>query len=281
MRKSRVFIVASMLVLGFCAISCLDKNDIKFDNLEFKERVYMFPLNDTTMPYSNVEIEYKYPEKFKGQSKADLSRLQQIFNGTFFNDTSYDSYSPKEALNKYIEDYTEVYRELGNQYYEDMENLEGENQPSWYWYQLKKSNEILFEDENILSYSVQHSDYTGGAHGSLNVLFYTIDLNEIKTITEESIFKPNYFKFLTAQIVDKLMEKYNLDTPDKLIEEGFFDINEIAPNNNFWINDKGVHYIYNQYEIAPYSMGPIDVTIPYEDIKSIIIPESIAGKYIN
>lgn len=281
MKKSRVFIVASMLVLAFCAISCLDKKDLKFDNLEFKERVYLFPLNDTTMPYSNVEIEYKYPEKFKGQSKEDLSRLQQIFNGTFFNDTSYDSYSPKEALNKYIEDYTEVYRELGNQYYGDMENLEGENQPSWYWHQLQKSNEILFEDENILSYSVQHSDYTGGAHGSLNVLYYTIDLNEIKTITEESIFKPNYFKFLTAQIVEKLMEKYKLDTPDKLIEEGFFDINEIAPNNNFWINDKGVHYIYNQYEIAPYSMGPIDVTIPYEDIKSIIIPESIAGKYIN
>ena len=65
-----------------------------------------------------------------------------------------------------------------------------------------------------------------------------------------------------------------------VIEEGFFDIDDISPNNNFWMNDKGVHYIYNQYEIAPYSMGPIDVSIPFEELTSIIIPESIAGKYM-
>ena len=281
MKKSRFFIIASLLVLGVCATSCLEKKDIKFDNLEFKERVYLFPEIDTTMPFTNVDIEYKYPVKFKGQKETDLARLQEIFNGTFFNDTSYDSLTPQEALDKYLENYTEVYQELRNQYYEDIDNLEGENQPSWYWYQLQKSNEILFEDESILSYSVQHSDYTGGAHGSFNALYYTIDLNEVRTITEESIFKPNYFKFLTTQIINNLMKQYNVETPDKLMEEGFFDINEIAPNNNFWVNDKGVHYIYNQYEIAPYSMGPIEVTIPYEDIKSIIIPESIAGKYIN
>ena len=46
------------------------------------------------------------------------------------------------------------------------------------------------------------------------------------------------------------------------------------------MNDKGVHYVYNQYEIAPYSMGPIEITIPFEEVLSIIIPESIAGNYI-
>lgn len=279
MKKYKLFIAASLVLVGVCITSCIKKSvDIKFDKLESKERVYLFPVNDTTIPFSNVDIEFNYPKKFK--NNEDLARLQQIFNGTFFNNESYDSLSPKEALAKYLEDYTEEYRELGEQYKEDMENLEGENKPSWYWYELQKSNEILFEDENILSYSVQHSDYTGGAHGSLNMLYYTIDLNKLITVTQESIFKPNYYKSLTSIIIEKLMAKYNLDSPEKLMEEGFFDINEIAPNNNFWINDLGIHYVYNQYEIAPYSMGPIEVTIPYEDIKSIIIPESIAGKYI-
>ena len=279
MKKYKLFIAASLVLVGVCITSCIKKSvDIKFDKLESKERVYLFPVNDTTIPFSNVDIEFNYPKKFK--NNEDLARLQQIFNGTFFNNESYDSLSPKEALAKYLEDYTEEYRELGEQYKEDMENLEGDNKPSWYWYELQKSNEILFEDENILSYSVQHSDYTGGAHGSLNMLYYTIDLNKLITVTQESIFKPNYYKSLTSIIIEKLMAKYNLDSPEKLMEEGFFDINEIAPNNNFWINDLGIHYVYNQYEIAPYSMGPIEVTIPYEDIKSIIIPESIAGKYI-
>lgn len=263
-----------------CVTSCFKKDDkISFDKLDLKERVYLFPVNDTTMPFANVEIEFNYPKRFK--KKEDLARLQQIFNGTFFNDESYDSLSAQEALKEYLKDYTEEYRELGNQYHQDMGNLEGESKPSWYWYELQISNEILFEDNNVLSYSVTHADYTGGAHGSLNVLYFTIDLNELTTITEENIFKPNYYKFLTTKIIENLMKKYEVDTPDKLINEGFFDINEIAPNNNFWVNNEGVHYIYNQYEIAPYSMGPIEVTIPYEDIKSIIIKESIVGKYFD
>ena len=281
MKKQSFFIVASMMLVGICVTSCFKKNDdLKFDKLELKERVYLFPVNDTTKPFANVEIEYNYPSKFK--SKKDLARLQQIFNGTFFNNQSYDSLSPKDALNKYLENYTEEYRELGNQYYEDMGNLEEEDsQPSWYWYQLHKSNEIKFEDASVLSYSVEHADYTGGAHGSLQMLYYIIDLEALTTITEEDIFKPNYHHLLTTKIVDQLMKQYNIDTPEKLLGEGFFDINDIAPNNNFWINNEGVHYVYNQYEIAPYSMGPIEVTIPYEDIKSIIIPESIIGKYID
>ena len=280
MKRQNLFIVASLVLVGICVTSCFKKSDeIKFDKLEFKEKVYLFPDNDSTKPFANVEIEYNYPKSFK--SKEDLARLQQIFNGTFFNDESYDLLSPKDALNKYVEDYTEEYRELGNQYHEDMGNMDGDNQPSWYWYQMAKTNEILFEDANILSYSVEHSDYTGGAHGSLNVLYFTINLTELTTITEEDIFKPNFHNELTAKIIKALMKDKGVNTAEELLNEGFFDINEIAPNNNFWINDKGVHYIYNQYEIAPYSMGPIEVTIPYEDIKSIIIPESIAGKYID
>lgn len=279
MRKNILVIIASLALVALFATSCFNKEKgIKFDNLAIKEQVYLFADNDTTKPFANVEIDFTYPKNYK--SKEDLLKLQKIFIGTFFNDMSYDSLSPKEALNAYFDKYTNDYRDLGNQYYEDMGNLEGDNQPSWYWYQLFKSNEILFEDESILSYSVEHYYYEGGAHGSLSAMYYTIDLNNLTTITEENIFKPNFHHLLTERIVENLMKKYDVTTPEDLLNEGFFDINDIAPNNNFCLNNQGVHYIFNQYEIAPYSMGPIEVTIPYQEIQSIIIPESIAGKQI-
>ena len=281
MRKNILVIITSLLVLvGLSITSCINRsNEIKFDTISLNDKIYLFPENDSTKPFANVEIDFTFPQSFK--DRESLARLQEIFNGTFFNDESYGSLLPKEALSIYLENYAEEYRELGNQYYEDMGNLKGDNQPSWYWYQLHKDNELLFEDENILSYSVSHATYTGGAHGALQVLYYTIDLNSLTTITEEDIFVPNYHNFLTTNIINNLMKKHGVDTPEKLINEGFFNIEEIAPNNNFWIDDKGVHYVYNQYEIAPYSMGPIEVTIPYEDIKSIIISESVAGDYLN
>ena len=277
MRKNILVIITSIVLAGLFVISCTKKSSkLEFDNISLNKKIYLFPDNDTTKPFADVEIELNYPKSFR--NKEDLARLQEIFNGTFFNEESYGYLSANEALDLYLEKYTEEYREIGNQYYQDMENLEGDNQPSWYYYQLHKSNEILYEDENILSYSVDHATYTGGAHGSLQVLYYTIDLNSLTTITEEDIFTPNYHQFLTTKIIENLMKNYEVNTPEELINEGFFDVNDIAPNNNFWLNNEGVHYIYNQYEIAPYSMGPIEVTIPYEDIQSIIIPESIAGK---
>lgn len=277
MRKNILYIITSIVLAGLFVISCTKKSSkLEFDNISLNKKIYLFPDNDTTKPFADVEIELNYPKSFR--NKEDLARLQEIFNGTFFNEESYGYLSANEALDLYLEKYTEEYREIGNQYYQDMENLEGDNQPSWYYYQLHKSNEILYEDENILSYSVDHATYTGGAHGSLQVLYYTIDLNSLTTITEEDIFTPNYHQFLTTKIIENLMKNYEVNTPEELINEGFFDVNDIAPNSNFWLNNEGVHYIYNQYEIAPYSMGPIEVTIPYEDIQSIIIPESIAGK---
>lgn len=279
MRKNILVIIASLTLVALFATSCFNKDKgIKFDNLAIKQKVYLLADNDTTKPFANVELDFIYPQSFK--SKEDLLRLQQIFIGTYFDDMSYDSLSPKEALNAYLEKYINDYKELSDQYYEDISNLEGDNQPSWYWYQLNKSNKILFEDESILSYSVQHYYYEGGAHGSLNAMYYTIDLNNLTTITEESIFKPNFHQLLTERIVENLMKKYEVTNPEDLLNQGFFDINDIAPNNNFWIDNVGVHYIFNQYEIAPYSMGLIEVTVPYEEIQSIIIPESIAGKHI-
>ena len=281
MKKNKLVFSVLLLLMGLNLISCIQdksKNDIKFDKLEIKEKVFLLSENDTTLPYSDVKFEYTYPVKFN--NKEDLSRLQQIFNGTFFNDESYDSLTPKDALNEYLKDYAAEYRLLADQYYKDKESLESDQMPSWYWYYHYKTNKILFNDVNILSYSVEHSDYTGGAHGSLNALYYIIDLKNLTTITEEDIFKPNYHNYLTSKIIKMLMKKYDVTEADQLMNEGFFDINEIAPNNNFWMNDEGIHYVYNQYEIAPYSMGPIEIVIPFDEITSIIIPESIAGNYI-
>jgi hypothetical protein len=38
---------------------------------------------------------------------------------------------------------------------------------------------------------------------------------------------------------------------------------------------EGVHFFYNPYEIAAYARGPIELTIPYEELKGIIRKEAV------
>ena len=246
----------------------LSKDEIVMDSLVFKDKVYLLEQVDTLLPYADVNINFKYPAKFR--DKESLIRLQQIVTGTFFNNIYLGELPPKEAFDAYIEEYSEEYKSLTNDYYNDKSHLGDGSIPNWYWYSRYMKNNVMFNDSKLLSISAEQYDYTGGAHGSFVVLYTNIDLDELVTISEEDIFKPNYQKPLAEIIVNRLMTEHKVDTREGLLEIGFFDINEIFPNNNFWISDKGIHYAFNQYEIAPYVMGVIDVFIPYEDLNELL-----------
>ena len=252
-------------------------SEIVFDSIVVNQRIPLLQANDTTLPSAEVALTFIYPVRFR--DSESLARLQQIFKGTFFGDTSFDNITPLEATERFMADYTTRYTSLSNSYYEDKARLEGE-MPVWYWYTMSNRNKILFQNDSLLSYAVEYSDYEGGAHGSYRVLYTNIDLNSLTTISEEDLFVPDYFKPLTDIILHRLMDQYNAITPDALLLNGFFTIEDIVPNNNFWINDEGLHYSYNQYEIAPYAMGVIDVTVPYSDLTDILLPETMISGYM-
>lgn len=283
--KSKIqTLVSFILVLGFCAlflINCTGKggaksSQITFDSIKVVQHIPLLLINDTTLPYADVHVSFTYPMKFR--DSESLSRLQQIFLGTFFGDSKYDSLLPKEAMDEYISEYTERYQSLSNYYYEDKARI-GSDMPSWYWYYMNNNNKILFKNDLLLSYAVEYSDYEGGAHGSYRITYTNIDLNGLVTLSEEDLFLPGYFKPLTEKIVAQLMKNYNVTVPDSLLMEGFFTLDDILPNNNFWLDEENIHYSYNQYEIAPYAMGVIDVSIPYSELSGILLPDGIISKY--
>lgn len=245
---------------------------IAFDSIVVKQQIPLLQENDTTLPFADAEVRFIYPQKFR--DAESLTRLQQIFVGTFFGDTAADTLTPQDAVNRYMEEYTSRYKALSNSFYENKARLNGA-MPAWYWYTMSNRNKILFQNDSLLSYAVEYSDYEGGAHGSYRITYVNINLNNLTTLSEEDLFVPDYFKPLTEKIVHQLMNRYDASVPDSLLMRGFFTLEDIMPNNNFWLDGEGMHYAYNQFEIAPYSMGIIDVTIPYSELTDILLPDGI------
>ena len=250
---------------------------IEYDSIVVAQHIPLLQVNDTTLPYADVKISFQYPVKFRDHES--LSRLQQIFQGTFFGDSNYDSVLPQEAMDQYLKEYTDRYQSLSNYFYEDKARIEGK-MPSWYWYFMYNRNTILFQNNSLLSYAVEYSDYEGGAHGSYRITYTNIDLNELVTLTEEDLFIPGYYKPLTEKIVTQLMRNFDVETTDSLLMKGFFTIEDIVPNNNFWFDAESIHYSYNQYEIAPYAMGVIDVSIAYTELADILLPDGAISTYL-
>ncbi|QRX63802.1 DUF3298 domain-containing protein [Dysgonomonadaceae bacterium zrk40] len=261
--------VAALLLISSC-------NEIRFETMVVNEHIPLLAENDTTLPHAELTLSFTYPEKFRDE--ASLRRLQQIFNGTFFGDIQYDALSPKEAITLYTEAYRERYRALSNNFYEEKAMMDGE-MPVWYWHTLDIRNELLHVSDSLMSYSVSYSDYEGGAHGSHRVTYTNIDLNRLTTLSEEDLFLPGYYRPLTEKIVVQLMKDNEVTEPDSLQMKGFFTVEDIQPNNNFWLSDSAIHYAFNQYEIAPYAMGVIDVTIPYSELTELLSPGGVITRY--
>ena len=48
------------------------------------------------------------------------------------------------------------------------------------------------------------------------------------------------------------------------------EVDEVNPNNNFFFTAEGMVYLYNQYEIAPYAAGQIEICLPYEKVLPLV-----------
>ena len=55
-------------------------------------------------------------------------------------------------------------------------------------------------------------------------------------------------------------------------EKGTLFKNSIQFNQNFALTNKGVSFLYNEYEIAAYVYGQTEVDLSYKELAGIILP---------
>ena len=108
------------------------------------------------------------------------------------------------------------------------------------------------------------------------ILKYNIsNLQNGQQMTLKDLLNPGYEGEINVIAEQAFRDSRNI-APDVSLEgEGFwFQNNTFAINNNFGILEDGLAFHFNAYEVAPYAMGTSDFTIPYEDIMSLIPPNS-------
>lgn len=68
---------------------------------------------------------------------------------------------------------------------------------------------------------------------------------------------------------------------DSAGSEFYFDFESIRLNANCSVDTSGVTFIYNQYEIAPYSSGIIRIKFTYDELKPFVKKHLQFGIYLN
>lgn len=128
-------------------------------------------------------------------------------------------------------------------------------------YEKTANGILLYKDSEIMSYEINSYIYSGGAHGNSSVNYFVFDLKTGKRLAERDIFKENYEK----KIIEILLKKLE---NEECYKNFYFDA--LRPNNNFFIDQQGITYFFNSYEIASFACGFYKVFIPFEEISEIL-----------
>lgn len=118
---------------------------------------------------------------------------------------------------------------------------------------------------DVASYVASCYTYSGGAHGMSVENSVNLDVRTGKTVTEEDFFVPAYKDELASLLTSHLSDAM----PDEESYDALF-IKDIEPNDNFFVTEEALTYIYGQYEIGPYALGIIKVSIPWEELGDLV-----------
>ena len=90
----------------------------------------------------------------------------------------------------------------------------------------------------------------------------TFSLSTGEEVTESDLFIEGYENKLTEALRRNLL----VSIPDQSM---LFET-EIFPGGDFYLTSEGITYIYQRYEVGPYVIGIVEVTVPWNEIKDIL-----------
>ena len=118
--------------------------------------------------------------------------------------------------------------------------------------EFNKEYKIVYADRDYLSFYVKEYSYLGGAHGNTIIRVGTISRTTGRVLKVDDFVadgkRAALKKALHDGAVKALGGKENLQSEVDVVE-------------NFYLAKDGLHFVYNEYEIACYAAGPVEVVI--------------------
>ena len=114
------------------------------------------------------------------------------------------------------------------------------------------SYKVVFADKRYLSFRAEEFSYNGGAHGGTKITVGTFDRQTGKRLRVADIVPENSRTEVLEAVRRGVIEK--IGGADKL--QG-----EVMLVENFFVAQDGIHFVFNEYEVACYAAGAIEVVV--------------------
>lgn len=273
MKKILLFAAATLLILSSCQRK---ETTVVTERFALDDMIY---LTDEATDSLTVAIELEYPTQIYPDSIC--TSIQHDLKTHLFGE-AYAAMEPQHAVEAYNAMLKTEYRNNNLPLLNDWLAALAEDA------ELRQEAEdgyapIFCEEQflagtvmgivgNILSYGIERYIYLGGPHGNNYRRFINYDLTTGAKLTEKEIFEENVEEQLTELLLKNMVKQNDEIDLIKDLELAGYNIDEIHPNDNFYLAEEGITYVFNPYDIAPYSLGETEILIPWEELKPLLRP---------
>lgn len=231
-------------------VGCQEKKSLNFEPLVFSDK------GCADCP----EISIKIPsaiENTKTASTVNTALQEEIIALLLFDDEIEVS-----NLDQALTSFKNAYSDLKARYPDETTPWEA-----------KIDGKVVYEDNKVLTLALNSYVFTGGAHGYSSKRFLNFDKKRGVELENWQLFqnRKDFQQFAEA----KFREQEAIPAEASINQTGLmFERDSFYLPENIGFTAEGVQLLYNPYEVASYSDGPIVLTLPFKDVKPYLAKET-------
>lgn len=248
--NNRITVVA---LIALITVGCKQEKNIEFSSESFTEKELPICKNskcpEVTINYVEIIGDEEVSEKINKKIKKFI--YSSLLMG---EDTIPTAKSIQEAATGFIEVYNAdkaQFPDMAGEYFAEISVTE------------------IYTSKEHLCFEMRQYLFTGGAHGYGTTSFLNIDPQTGEELTSNELFKNN--KEFTAFAEKQFRAKQKIAKDQSINENGFwFENDEFYLPESIGFTQDSVIFVYNQYDIASYADGPIELKIPLKEAKPFL-----------
>ncbi len=269
-RSYILWLLSALLILGLSTScnSCGSQNEISSvrDSLEFEDRMLEKTVGEcdslSTAPCVKVSIAFFEALSTPGDSvwmRVNRQLLSDIGGSIQPEDSARSRFADMEGAERtaamFIDEYEQVCRDM----------------PDFITpWELDITASVHYNQRGYFGYTILTYAYTGGAHGNSASLHRVFDLSTGDSLGFSDLIDLSRLVDF-EKVAETAFRAQNQVDSASLNKAGFwFEEDRFYASRNFFLSEKGVHFQYGQYEIAPYSMGQIEFMLEWKEIEPFL-----------
>lgn len=263
-------------IVFFCLVSCVSNKPLTNSKensesntknesgiIEGEVKLNLYSLDKTDSVESSIQymfyesIDLPYQDSINRMIKEYVSSVVSFGEETMTKDSDLSVKFMEAAIDKFAA-----------VYYEEMALYDDGEYFGAVW-NSETVIEIHQENPEFTEVSFFNWDYSGGAHGNSWSEYLMLDTKTAKELKLSDFFSDVAELTSIAEVIFRADQEISPDV--NLEETGFwFDDGIFVLNENFVFNENSIDFLFNPYEIAPYSAGLITLSIPLKEVEHLL-----------